>query len=168
MNITFTPEELEAIGRNDLSGFDHEFSRYELIAAFRQLAGQKREAEQLADDRLDEIIRLEKKLGDMQRSSYEQMQSKIRSLTAISQEREQDRAAFKAQSEKIGVLEGENTALRVRIAELEVEKEELINASVDFQNNVEELKAELKAKNRLIAELRADIKALHDEIDRLH
>lgn len=70
MNITFTPEELEAIGRNDLSGFDHELSRYELIAAFRQLAGQKREAEQLADDRLDEITRLEKKLGEMQRSSY--------------------------------------------------------------------------------------------------
>lgn len=127
MNLTFTPEELEAIGRNDLSGLDHELSRYELIAAFRQLAGMKRQAEELADTRLDEIIRLEKAL--------------------------EEKTKVKAEAE---------------IRELKRATERLTKYNLELMAIRQQLKAELEEKDRLIEELRADIKALHEEIDRLH
>ena len=127
MNITFTPEELEAIGRNDLSGFDHELSRYELIAAFRQLAGMKRQAEELADTRLDEIIRLEKKL--------------------------EEKTKVKAEAE---------------IRELKRATDRLTKYNQDLMAIRQQLKAELEEKDHLIEVLKADIKALHEEIDRLN
>ena len=127
MNITFTHEELEAIERNDLSQFDHEISRYELIAAFRQLAGLKRQAEDLADNRLDEIVRLEKVL--------------------------ESRSNVKEEAE---------------VRKLKRENDRLTKSNLDLMAIRKELKARLEAKDHLIDELKADIKMLHEEIDRLH
>lgn len=127
MNITFTVEELDAIERNDLSGFDHEISRYELIAAFRQRTGEKRQAEELADIKLDEIIRLEKEL---------EKKTKVK-------------------------VEAENRDLKRAI-------ERITKYNVDLMAIRQQLKEKVEEKDHLIAELKADIKLLHEEIDRLN